>query len=173
MKKQLLELRSQYLNFLRFSLDESAAATYTSLEIDTNLSAERGIMMEIHSLEVEFTTGDLLREVAQAASEQIMVQLTREEKAAELTFNDADMIAKLERRISRAATIGTDAGPLWFPSERRAIINFPLPIPYVKPSIFIGVLATHATAGQVRGRIGYTLRDIDREEFLELLVALQ
>ena len=172
-KRNAVQLRSEYLNFLRFSLDESAAATFTQLELDTNLSAERGILMEIHSVEFESLDDILMREVAAGASEQIICQVTRESKTANATINDADVIAKLWHQISRSAAIGTDAGPLYFTPGSMVKVDFPLPIPYVKPSIFIGLVATIATATRIRGRIGYTLRDIEREEFLELLVALQ
>ena len=172
-KRQSVELRSEYLNFLRFTVDESAAATFTQQELDTNLSAERGVLMEIHSIEFEFLDSILMREVAAGASEQIICQITRESKSANATLNDADVIAKAWHQISRSAAIGTDAGPLYFTPDSMIKIDFPLPIPYVKPSIFVGIVATIATATRVRGRIGYTIRDIARDEFLELLVALQ
>ena len=44
------KLRGEYLNFLRFTVTQSAAATYTQTELDTNLSAERGVMMDIHGV---------------------------------------------------------------------------------------------------------------------------
>src|SRR3990167_5335832 len=172
MSKKSPELRSEYLNYLRFTLDESGANTF-KVELDTNLSAERGVMMEIHSVEFEMPDDILLREVAAGASEQILCQVTRETKTAIVFVNDSDVIAKVNHEIARSATIGTDAGPLYFMTDSIQRIEFPLPIPYVKPSIFIGLQGTIATAIRVRGRIGYTIRDIDREDFLELLVALQ
>ena len=172
-RRESVQLRRDYLNFLRFSLDESAAATFTQLELDTNLSAERGILMEIHSIEFESLDDILMREVAAGSSEQIICQVTRESKTANATISDADVIAKMWTQISRSSAIGTDAGPLWLSPNSLQRVDFPLPIPYVKPSIFVGLVATTATASRIRGRIGYTLRDIAREEFLELLVALQ
>src|SRR3990167_5603558 len=172
-KRAQVELRSQYLNFLRFKVTESAAATFTQLEIDTNLSAERGVMMEIHSVEFDFDSVNLVRECAANATEQWLAQLTRETKTAAAELNDSDVIARTMLQMTRSAAIGTDAGPLWSFYDRTVRIDFPLPIPYVKPSLFAGVLGTGAIAGSVFGRIGYTLREIDREDFLELLVALQ
>jgi len=172
-KKNAVNLRGDFLNFLRAKVVESAAATFTQLEVDTNLSAERGVMMEIHSIEFDFETWNLLREVGTAATEQVHVQVTRETKSATAELNDSDVIARVMKQVTRSAAIGTDAGPLWMEGERGMILNFPLPIPYVKPSIFIGILGTHATPATAYVRIGYTLREIDREDFLELLVALQ
>lgn len=172
-KRDAVRLRSDYLNFLRAKVTESAAATFTQLEVDTNLSAERGVMMEIHSIEIDFETWNLLREVAAAATEQVHVQVTRETKSATAELNDSDVLARVMKQITRSAAIGTDAGPLWVETDRMVRLDFPLPIPYVKPSIFIGILGTHATPATAYVRIGYTLREIDREDFLELLVALQ
>lgn len=174
MKKDKVQMRSDYLNFLRFQVVESAASTFTETEIDTNLSAERGVMMEIHSVEFDLTTLQLFDEVAAGGQENLRVQITRETKSALVSMNDADLIAQVRREIIRSAAIGTDAGPLYILTDKVLRIDFPLPIPYVKPSIFVGVQGSDAaSAHTVNGRIGYTLRDIEREDFLELLVALQ
>lgn len=174
-KREDVKMRSDYLNFLRFTVTESAAGTFTQTELDTNLSAERGVMMEIHSLEIESSTNQftLLKEVAAGSNEDIRLQLTRDSKAAIIGLNDADCVALLKKEVTRSAAIGTDAGPLWIYDSLIWKIDFALPIPYVKPSIFVGIQSSLASAGTMVGRIGYTLRDIDRETFLELLVALQ
>lgn len=173
-KKQGIQMRSEYLNFLRFRVTETAAATFTESEIDTNLSAERGVMMEIHSVELFLEQSTLLSEVPAAGEEDIHVQITRETKTAIANFLDADVVARFNREVTRSAAIGTDAGPLYLLSENVVKLDFPMPIPYVKPSIFVGIQGSDAATAQVvSGRIGYTLRDVDREDFLELLVALQ
>lgn len=174
-KKEDVQMRSEYLNFLRFSVTESAAGTFTQVELDTNLSAERGVMMEIHSIELESATNQftLLKEVAAASNEDIRLQVTRDSKTAMVNLNDADCLALFKKEITRSAAIGTDSGPLWIYDDLVHKIDFALPLPYVKPSIFVGIQSSVATLGTMAGRIGYTLRDIDREDFLELLVALQ
>src|SRR3972149_3697750 len=113
-KKGGISLATEFMNFLRFSVDESAAATFTQVEVDTNLSAERGVIMEIHSVEFELLDSILLREVAAGASEQCRVQITRESKTGDVNINDADVVAKAWTQIGRSAAIGTDAGPLYF-----------------------------------------------------------
>jgi len=174
-KKGDVQMRSEYLNFLRFSVTQSAAATFTQTELDTNLSAERGVMMEIHSFEVDFGNNgfSLLREVAASGIEELLIQLTRDSKAAIVATNDSDFLAGVKKQITRSAAIGTDAGPLTVYDSQIYTVNFPLPLPYVKPSIFIGLNSTASSAAIITGRIGYTLREIEREDFLELLVALQ
>ena len=173
-KRAGIDLVGKHLNYLRFSLTESAASTYTELEIDTNLSAERGVMMNIHSIEVYNEDLVNVLEVAQSSVEGIAWHLARESKTAVTPINDADVIAFQNTILFRAPTIGTDAGPLWFLSELVSKVDFALPIPYVKPSIFVAVQGMDASAtSRLKGRIGYTLEEIDRTEFIELLVALQ
>jgi hypothetical protein len=173
-KRSDVNIRGNFLNFLTGTLSETTAATYKELEIDTNLSAERGVMMEIHSFEIARIGMELLSEVAQGASETMGFHLARESKSSLLTINDKDIIIADVYELSRAATIGTDAGPLWNQFTRYKRYDFAMPIPYVKPSIFFGVQGSDAsgfTGGNFR--IGYTLREIDREDFLSLLVAIQ
>lgn len=173
-KKDAVEMRSEYLNFIRFSVTESAAATFTQVEVDTNLSAERGVMMEIHSVDVDCQNLNLFDEVPAGGQESLRVQITRESKTALTSFNDADCLFKTNPEVIRSAAIGTDAGPLWFYANKVISVYFPLSMPYVKPSIFVGIQGTDAASTHtVTGRIGYTLREIEREDFLELLVALQ
>ena len=173
-KRAGIDLAGKHLNYLRFSLSESAAATYTELELDTNLSAERGVMMKIHSVEVYQDELENLLEVAASAVEGIAWHVARETKTVVTAIQDADIIAFQNLSLFRSAAIGTDAGPLYFIRNLVEKIDFALPIPYVKPSIFIAVQGTDASAvATIRGRIGYTLEEIDRTEFIELLVALQ
>lgn len=174
MAKKDVSLRGEFLNFLSGSLSESAAATYRELEIDTNLSAERGVMMEIHSVEIARIGTELLAEVAQGASETAGFHLARETKTSLLAINDKDVVIADIFELTRAGTIGTDAGPLWFQFNRYQKYDFSMPIPYVKPSIFLGVQGSDASGFTgVNFRIGYTLREISREDFLSLLVAIQ
>lgn len=174
MARNKVEMRSEYLNYLRFSVSESAASTFTQVEIDTNLNVERGVMMEIHSVELQLATINLFDEVPAAGQELLQIQVTRDSKTGIVNLNDSDVIALHSPEIFRSGAIGTDAGPLYVFTNRIQVIHFPLAIPYVKPSIFVGILGTDSGgAHTVRGRIGYTLRDITREDFLELLVALQ
>lgn len=169
-----VNIAGEFMNFLRFSVAESAASTYTEKEIDTNLSAERGVMMEIHSIEIHNNAHGNLGEVAAGNDESIQFHISRESKTAIILPDNSDTILMDGIVLSRSPAIGTDAGPLWMLNQQVLRYDFPMPIPYVKPSIFAAVLGTDATGlATIRGRIGYTLRLIDREEFLELLVALQ
>lgn len=173
-KKGDFTIRGDFLNFIVGTLSESAAATYRELEIDTNLSAERGVMMEIHSVELSLIGGELLTEVAAGASETIGFHLSRASKTSLIAVGDRDCVVSNIREIARSAAIGTDAGPLTIVFDRYMKFDFAMPIPYVKPSIFFGV--TGSDASGLTGaafRIGYTLREIDREDFLSLLVAIQ
>lgn len=166
--------RSDYLSSLRFDVLQTAASTYIEDEIDTNLSAERGVMMEIHSIDCYFENMDHMVEVAVNNEEHVEMHVARKSKSAIARYSDSDVIAKLGFMVGRSAAIGTDAGPLFYHTPLGFTVYFPVPIPYVKPSIFVGLNASDATeAHRITGRINYTLREIDRARFLELLVALQ
>ena len=173
-RKGGISLAGEFLNFLRFDVEESAAATYTEKELDTNLSAERGVLMEIHSIELYNRDNVNLSEVAAGAAETISFHVSRESKTAVSLLSDSDTVHLQQISLIRSAAIGTDAGPLYWKEDHVTRVLFPMPIPYVKPSILVAITGTDASAvSRISGRIGYTLRDIDREEFLELLVALQ
>lgn len=162
-----------FMNFLRGKVSESAASTYTENEIDTNLSAERGVMMEIHSIEFDFTLLQL-KEISADGEESMAMQLVRESKSSIVNVDDPDLLCKHGEYMFRAAAIGTDAGPLYYNHVRPVQVNFLKPIPYVKPSIIVGIQGSDASAVNTgRFRIGYTLRKINKTEFLELLIALQ
>ncbi len=170
----MAKFTQDFVNFLRFEVTESAAATFTEIELDTNLSAERGVMMNIHAIEIYRSGITNLREVGANAAEQFHHQITRESKTELVDFNDSDVISRDNFVLVRSPAIGTDAGPLWFWTKERDIYEFKLPIPYVKPSIFIAVQGQHSSATYtLRGRIHYTLKTITRQEFLELLISLQ
>ena len=174
MRKEGVNIRGNFLNFLTATLSETTAATFKELEIDTNLSAERGVMMEIHSLEIARIGGELLTEVGAAASETMGFHLCRESKTSLLAINDKDIIVADVLEVARSAAIGTDAGPLVLYFNRYQRYDFVMPIPYVKPSIFFAVQGSDASGFTgANFRIGYTLREIDREDFLSLLVAIQ
>ena len=173
-KREGVSIRGDFLNFLTGTLSESTAATFRELEVDTNLSAERGVMMEIHSLEIARIGGELLTEIAAGASETAGFHLARESKTSLLSINDKDVIIADIVELARSAAIGTDAGPLYYMFNRYQRYDFALPIPYVKPSIFFGVQGSDASGFTgANFRIGYTLREINREDFLSLLVAIQ
>lgn len=174
MKKGGVSMRGDFLNFLTGTLSESVAGTFRELEIDTNLSAERGVMMEIHSVEIARIGTELLMEVGAGASETMGFHLARESKTSLLSINDKDVIIANVVEIARSAAIGTDAGPAYIFFDRYQRFDFVMPIPYVKPSIFFAVQGSDATGFTgANFRIGYTLREIDREDFLSLLVAIQ
>src|SRR5574337_2030568 len=144
-KKNDFSIRGDFLNFLTGSIVETVAATYKEVEVDTNLSAERGVMMEIHSIEFDLIGGELLAEVAAGASETMGIIVARESQSGMINLSNRDCIYHNVMEISRAPTIGTDAGPLYYIFDRYKKVEFAMPIPYVKPSIFVGVQGSDAT----------------------------
>jgi hypothetical protein len=163
----------EIIRFLRGSAIESAASTFTQTSQDTQLSVERGVVMLIHWLELEFETIGLLSEVAANASEAITAQITRETETAIQNIDSTDVVLKYELNLVRAAAIGTDAGPLWFQHTNPVRFDYPVPIVYASQNIFFGIQGTDgATPHSVSYRIGYTLREVSDEFFFRVATAL-
>lgn len=161
----------EFMAYLRAELTESAASTFTETEIDTGLSTDRGVVMEIHQVEFDFSCLQLA-ELSANGEEYVGMHVTKDSQSDILNVNDTELISKYEYSIFRSVAIGTDAGPLWYDKERPIVFTFPKPIPYVKPTIWIGLKGSDATAKNTgRVRIGYTLSKVSKSDFVELLVA--
>lgn len=169
--KQLTD--EEILRIARMRVTESAAATFTQISLDTQLSVERGVIWMIHFVEFMFNDLDFLVEVAAAGNESVTVQLTRESKTIKIAGNDSDLIQQEVIEVARSAAIGTDAGPLWFIGSAIKRYDFSIPLPYAAQSIFLNVTGTDATtAHRVDCRIGYTIRQVTDQYFFRVASAL-
>lgn len=157
--------------FLRFTVTESAAGTFSETSYDTQLSIDRGLIWLIHA--VEFSTALAnLETPAAGAVETAAAQITRESQTALLDLNDPDLIARDYAVIRRSAAIGTDAGPLWVYDHGPRRIDFIPPLPYAASTIYIGIQTSNAAAQTVTGRIHYTLRRVTDKFFYRVAQAL-
>lgn len=161
----------EIIRFLRFSVTESAAATFTEQDYDTQLSIDRGLIWMVHFIEVDANVLDL-DEVAAGGNESINLQICRESQSDILAFNDSDVIYSFSEVITRSAAIGTDAGPLYNLDYFPKMTKFPIPLPYANQSIYIGLKSTAAAAKTVTGRIGYILRRVSDKFFYRVAHAL-
>jgi len=159
------------LRFFRFSVVETAAATFTEQGLDTQLSIERGVIWLIHFIEFE-VLGATLDDPGAASSEEFQVQLTRETKPTIVGYDDADLIEKYQLQIDRATAIGTDAGPLYKVTESPKMIRYVPAIPFAASTLFVGVAGTSGSAGTYRGRVGYTIRTVSDKFFFRVASAL-
>lgn len=169
-KKDLKD--DEILRFLRFKITESAAATFTQVGYDTQLSIDRGFIWLIHSLEVEGCDMANVEDVAAGGTETIHFQITRESKTANLGIDDADVVQSMNVIATRYATIGTDAGP-WCNIEynpRRFL--FPVPLIFGAQNIYFGVTGSGAAAKTVTGRLGYTIQKVSDKFFFRVAQAM-
>lgn len=162
----------EIIRFLRFSITESAAATFTQQSYDTNLSIDRGIIWMIHWIEWDLNVAHIADDPAQGASESITGQVTREGKSALLQHDDSDLIAKTAVIWKHAATIGTEAGPMYALDTYPKIQHFPIPLPFANQTIYIAILSTAGAAQTSRGRLAYTLRRVTDKFFYRIAQAL-
>lgn len=163
---------SEVLRMARVSVTETAAATFTQQELDTQLSVERGVIWQIHFVEFFLNGLSLLREVAANAQESIDIQLTRTTQTGIVGLTDPDVLIREAYMLSRSAAIGTDAGPLYFYSTLLKRYEFKLPIPVASQSLFLGILGTAASAHTVSCRIGYNIEHVSDEYFFRVAQAL-
>lgn len=161
----------EILRFFRASVTESAAATFTQQEIDTQLSIERGYIWLIHFLEF-FITPSEVDDPAQGTMERIMTQVTRESQSSILAYNDSDLIESVHYFQDRSATIGTDAGPAWYYNWLPKFYAYYPAIPYAAQSIYIGVHSTSSSAVTIYVRGGYTLKKVSDKFFFRVAQAL-
>jgi hypothetical protein len=173
-KRLVTELGDQeILRIARTTVTESAAATYTEVALDTQLSVERGVIWLIHWIEFSFTNVGLLTEVAASGVEAIDAQVTRESKANIQNFTAADTVQGAEVSLHRSAAIGTDAGPLWFKDESPKRFDYPIPLPFAGQNIYVGIRGTDAADPHTVGcRIAYTIKEVSDKFFFRVAQAL-
>ena len=159
------------IRFLRFSVVESAAATFTEQNLDTQLSIERGVIWMLHWVQVEYLVSNL-DDPTQNADENLVIQITRDSKTGIVSYNDSDVIEQFSFEHTRAATIGTDAGPMWLSSVSPIKMSYSPAIPFAGSSIFVGVQSTAGAARTVQGRLAYTIRAVSDKFFFRVAQAL-
>lgn len=163
----------EIIRIARPKVTESAAATFTEVAFDTQLSVERGVIWMISFIEFQFSNLDLLTEVAADSQERIAAQITRESKTAVVAPGDPDLLQFSRPRCTRSAAIGTDAGPLWFFTNDVIVYNYPKPLPYASQSIYLGIVGSHSSDPHtVTARIGYTVRTVSDKFFFRVAQAL-
>lgn len=157
----------------RGRVTESAGTVFTEIEVDTQLSADRGLIWLIHWIEFEFERLELLDAVAQGDLEEVFAQITKSTQTAIINLDDPDLVQKKTYQLARAATIGTDAGPISFLTESVSRVHYPIPVPYAGQGIFVGLQGTEAGGTHTLAvRIGYTLKEVDDRTFYRIAQAL-
>lgn len=162
---------SDIQRFLRLTLTESAAATYTEFSADTQLSIDRGMIWLINRIEYQISIANL-DDAAQNTAESIQCHIARESQSTVLSLSDPDCIDRIRMTDDRYATIGTEAGPL----NRWAIDpfthTFNPPLPYAATTIYGGIISTCGSAATAIVRIGYTLIKVSDKFFYRVAQAL-
>lgn len=159
------------VRFQRLVLTETAAATFTEQEVDTQLSIERGFIWLIHLIEISIPVNSLDIPAA-GGIETFTVQICRASQTGLVDIDDPDVVFRTRREIFRSTAIGTDAGPLWTVAINPIQYHYSPPLPYAGASIYIAVLGTATSAQSVRLRVGYTLTEVKDSEFFRVANAI-
>ena len=155
----------------RVRASQSINNTYGEVTISTNLSIDRGYIWLIRRILFYWDTE--LEDAAQNAEEGYTFQITRESKAACLTtLNSADLIALHRYVCVRAATIGTDVGPMWWITQKPLIVEFPTPLAFAGNNLYFGVLSQIGTAVIYSTEIQFTLQKVKEGDYLRIASAL-
>lgn len=161
----------EVMRFARFSNIESAAATFTQISLDTNLSIRAPYLWRIRALQLEVKATEL-EWPAQSAIESVMIQFTRESKTGIIAYDDADLLEKVTLEVDRVATVGTDAGPAYKFVQNPLTFPYFTPIVYAGAKIYCGIIGTNSAAITVKGRLGYTLEKTTEKAFFRFAGAL-
>jgi hypothetical protein len=167
--KELKE--EEIVRISKVSALQTGAGLFAQTELDTHLSIERGVIWLIHFVEFwcDYTDMD---DVAAGASETETFQLTRDTKANMIVMTDADLVCNHTWMIYRAATIGTDAGPMYAYGSAPYVRDFPRPIPYAAQNIYLGYQSSNGTVKTGYCRIGYSIRTVGDKYFFRVAQAL-
>lgn len=149
-----------FMEFLRFSVDESAANTFTQGDpIQTPNSKTENLAMLIHTIDLMIKDG-----LDGEDGDSIEVQLTTKSQTAMIEIDDPECIEKL----SWEARMTTSGAVLY---DHKQVTKFDPPLLYSKGAIYPAIQCTgQPAASAVYGRIGYTLEKVTKESFIDALV---
>ncbi len=157
-----------FMEFIRDSVTESAANTYTETEIKTPASRTEKLAMLIWQMEIEAGLPD----IEDAQSNATLTQLVKTTQNTGLGLQDEDLLM----RVNKLANVGTVQGSLtefqrYQELDASVIRYFDPPILYAKAEMFLGIVGSgNAAAGSSGARVGYTLERVASEEFIAALV---
>lgn len=162
---------NEIMRVQRFSLIPSGAA-FTQLEVDTQLSIDRGVIWLIRRIDYDLRL-EFIDPPAANVREFAEVQLSRISQSTMVGLSDANIVDNCMRELRRSAAIGTDAGPLWYWADSPIIHHFNPPIPYASANIYLGVYVSQVmVANSLNVRIGYTIETVSDQYFYRVAQAL-
>lgn len=151
----------QFPNSWRFDLTESSANTYTEQSVDTNLSAERGVIGLIDEIIIQ-------RDIMPTSLDEIELQLLINSGQTDILDLDHSQVIWMQHW--RFGTF-TDAGRHL--DETVSRWEFYNPIPFVNPTITLGIKGTSlAAAGRIRMLVNYRVQKVTQNDYLKLLASL-
>lgn len=146
----------------RFDVTESAANTYTEQTVDTNLSAERGVIAQIDHVSVQI-------EEMPTANDELHVQGIINPGQTGILDLDSGNVLFLQHWATPNFAATNEA-------RRQRMVegyDFIVPVPYIAPTITIGIQGTSlAAAARVRARVVYRLKKVSQAQYLALLSSL-
>ena len=158
-----------FLEFINGVLTESAANTFTELEIATPASRTALSAMLIWLIEFDMTTPD----IEDAQTNVTNIQLTRDTTTGLNNLEDDDLLARWSISVAAGAIQGSLSEYLVASGldPRPRVFKFDPPILYPRSSVWLGIQGTgNVNVKTGRCRVGYTLEKVSQQAFIAALV---
>jgi len=167
-------ISDQWLQYVRGSLAESAAATFTQSTINLPVVVGQGLVIEAHLVEFQLdsvTPADL---TATDDSVRYSCQLTKASQTGLISLADPNYIYGLDREYQTIDIQTAEKAPV-LTHDRLGSLNWQFPEPILLPfeQIFFGVQTNGGSAAKTyRFRIGYKTVRLSTRQLPELIQAV-
>ena len=158
----------RYMEFLRSTVEESAAATYTETVIHCPVSENEQLAMLIHSIEWWIESPETI----DTKESSLQAHLAMASKTAIARLKDRDVLSIITSTHQAGFVEGTLTEFVRTWVRRQWILYFNPPILYPRRVLYLAVAGTENVAAyEADVRIGYTLARVSREAFIAALVS--
>lgn len=166
--------RDQWMQYIRGSVLESAAATFTENTISLPVVVSQGLVVEIWSIEWELPTLGIADISATDDIAEHRVQLTKASKTAILRLDDPDLIAAHHLKLySPSARTAEKGSPTTVGAMGLVVHNFPQPVLLPFEQIYLSAAtAGGGSAYRYNVRLGFTTVKISTRQVVELIQAV-
>lgn len=167
-------IRDQWIQYLRASVTETAANTFTQTTINSPVVLSQGYVIEMHTLEFDHDVA-AVGELSATDDELVhRVQLTKTSQTALLRVNNPDLIANwFEQYLSPAARTAEKA-PVWsktYSGQRLWTFTQPVLLPF--DELFLSMQgAGEAAARQSTMRLGFKTVRLGTQQLVELIQSI-
>lgn len=167
-------ISDQWLQYVRSSVTESAANTFTEAQINLPVVVAEGFVIEAHLVEFQIPGPDLAALQATDDNASVSVQLTKATQSAIVPLSDPDYIYGHQLQWLSPAARTAEKAPV-LPIQLFGALNWQFPEPILLPfeQIHLGAVSFGLASAQTyRVRIGYKTVRLTTRQLPELIQAV-